>query len=246
MATKLENISDENLIKWNSNKLVNPVTKRKIKETGAVYKNLKRVFFSRFRVQMIDPILMIELPVIENKPIFEFKYAWDPYTGERTGIAKKSLYFDPDTLIHTFYCKRLNHLWISSEDGTYGDAVGNGPDFKINSRGCFPEWYIFRIPDVDTYIPKDHNLQIPTMTPKLSGEEIKELYFMALTYGNNYEKTYKIKRPNIVLMKELYEEAISPAPTIPLKVFETEDDYELKNELQLMANRQAVEDLKYF
>ena len=246
MSKNIDNISDEQLLKWNSNKLINPITKRKITETGRVYKKIKKVYYERFRVTMTDPILMTELPIIKDKPVFEFKYSWDPYTGERTGIAKEPIFFDPDTLIHSIYCKRLNHLWISNEDGTYGDAIGNGPDFNIKSRGSFPEWYIFRIPDVDKYIPKEHNLQIPTMTPKLTDEEIRQLYVMALSYGNNYKNTYKINRPNIIEMKKIYEQAISKEPEIPLKIFNTEDDYELKNELQLMANRQAVEDLKVF
>lgn len=250
---KLDNVEDSVLKTWYNNKNVNPLTKRKITETGRIYKNYVNEYNKRFN-QMIDPILFIELPVIPNKPIFEFKYKWDPYTGERLGIADKSLFFDPDTLIRMFYMNRLNHLWVSDHDsdnvnylydGRYGDATGNGYDFNITSRGAHPEWYVFRIPDVDTYLPEEHNLQIPTMTPKLTTEEILIIYKMAIQYNNNYLKQYNKQRPNLILMFQYYEDAINPTPVIPLTIIENEADIELKSELCFLSNQKAVELLKY-
>ena len=130
-------------------------------------------------------------------------------------------------------------------EGTYGDGLGNGPDFNIKSRGSHPEWYLFRIPDIDTYLPKDHNLQIPTMTPILTNDELFEIYTKALEYKDNYYKRFKKQRPNLMIMKQLYDIAINPTPDILLKEVNNEEDVLLQKELQQIANSSAVEKLKY-
>ena len=97
---------------WWHNKKVNPFTNRKIKKGGKVYNRLLKDClktnqikdnYNDFRNNKLDPLLFADLPLLENKPLFEYKYCWEPLTGEIIGIDPRgSLYFDPDTLIHYF------------------------------------------------------------------------------------------------------------------------------------------------
>ena len=240
-------LNEEQILQWVNNKERNPLTKRKIKINGPVYKKLKKCYkiylenkeneetndlvidnYITNRRNKIDPILLIELPLLENmndSDTFKFKYKWNPYTGKRSVIdINGPLYFDPDTLIHYFYINRLTGLWkpghFENENGEdfwiedmYGDCVGNGPDFNNNSRGGKqPEKYLFRLPIIDCYLRKDHFDQSITMGPILNDDEIKELYSLSKKYKNNYKLRFKKERPNLLLMKKWYEIAISKTP----------------------------------
>ncbi|VVU95086.1 hypothetical protein CPAV1605_811 [seawater metagenome] len=225
---------------WNKNRTVNPRTKRKIKENGPIYriliKNWKKLkipeiviedednvdAYSEYRKNKIDPILMVDLPIEEDKKYFEFKYKWNPYTGERLGIDKNGpLCFDPDTLIYYFYNNRLNYLWEAANDinytGYFGDALGNGPEFEIKGRGKHPDWYLFRLPIHDCYLNKDHCHQAVTMGPILTDKELKEIDKLAKKYKNNFKGKFKVKRPQLFKMKTFYEQAISQNPNINIE-----------------------------
>ena len=81
---------------WWHNKKINPETKRKIKKGGKVFKNLLSEClinnhiqdnYSEFRNRKKDPLLFLKLPTIPNKPIFEYKFCWEPLTGEIIGLS---------------------------------------------------------------------------------------------------------------------------------------------------------------
>ena len=81
-------MSDLNI--WWHNKKINPHTKRKIKKNGKVYKKLlKECLIDRhiidnyynFRNVHMDPLIHMKLPIVGNKPLFEYKYCWEPLTG---------------------------------------------------------------------------------------------------------------------------------------------------------------------
>ena len=228
-------LSEENILKWKNNHLINPITNRKIKLNGPTYTKFyiqyKKLLqknendkvidsYQKYRNEKIDPLLHIPLPISDRyseKDLFKFEYKWNTYTGERLNIIEENgpLYFDPDTLVHYFYTNRMNNLWNYSNDnfnGYYGDALGNGPNFNIIGRGDFRNWYLFRLPIPDCYLFKDHNLQSVTMGPKLTNKEIKEIYTKAKRYGNNYTINYKKSRPNLIKLKEYYDKAISNNP----------------------------------
>ena len=68
---------------WWHNKKVNPFTNRKIKKNGKVYNKLlkeclkdKHIVdnYSHFRGQKFDPLIYMNLPLVQNKPLFEYKY----------------------------------------------------------------------------------------------------------------------------------------------------------------------------
>ena len=185
-------ISKEQLIEWNNNKAINPVSKRKIKINGPMYKKIKELYdksivtkkktkftnYENYRRNKIDPILLVDLPMndMEEKDLFKFEYKWDPYTGLRSKQKDPNgaLYFDPNVLINYFYANRLNNLWIDEYfdgndyiQGHYGDALGKFPNFEIKGRGPHPEWYLFRLPIIDCYLEDEHSLQMVTMGPIL-------------------------------------------------------------------------------
>ena len=121
----------------------------------------------------------------EDKDLFKFKYKWNSYNGERINDLDENgpLCFDPNSLIHYFYINRLNNLWNEPYtdvfnnyiEGYYGDAVGNGPDFELSSRGKHLDWYLFRLPISDEYLNRGHCFQSVTMGPKLTDIEIKNI-----------------------------------------------------------------------
>lgn len=179
-------------------------------DTTDNYKNL--------RINKIDPITFEK---VDTNTAFVFPWKWNPYSGERLNELDENgpLYFDPDNLIHFYYKNRLNNLWISESDensgvyhGYYGDAVGLSPDFEVKGRGKYYEWYLFRLPIIDCYLEKDHNNQYVTMGPKLTNNEIKNIFNLANKNKNNYKNNFHKKRPNIVNMKYIYDEAVNKEP----------------------------------
>jgi len=173
------------------------------------------------------------------KYAFKFYDSWDPYTGERTGKDPYGpLYFDPITLCHYYYLKRLEHLWIDELDdgeeggyfqGTYGDGVGIGKNFTIKSRGSHPERYLFRLPIPDCYLTDDHNNQIPTFGPLLTDLEVKDLnillqrqskdYISSFCKGYEYFDCEFTRPPNMILMKQYYDTAVNDNITVPKQSF---------------------------
>lgn len=173
----------------------------------------------------LDPIAYHE---ISDEFAFKFPYKWDPYTGERTVVDPDGpLFFDPDILIKHFHTKRLDKLWGGPIDdvqtgyfsGYYDDAVGIGNEFNCIGRGLRPEWYLFRLPIIDCYLTVDHNKQFITLGPKLTDEEIDNIDKLAKLRPDNYIKLFGCHRPSLKLIKQLYDNAISKAPSISLQGF---------------------------
>lgn len=210
-----------------------------------------------FRKNKIDPILLINLPLNNKseKHIFKFKYTWNPYNGERTNKIDKNgpLCFDPNSLIHYFYTNRLNNLWNKEYydeqnnfiQGYYGDAVSNGPDFKISSRGIHLDWYLFRLPITDEYLHKGHCHQAVTMGPKLTDDEIRDIYKLSRPYSADFRKTYGYKLPNFIRMKKLYEQAISKNEHLDSVIGDSIPSEELK-QIKYNLNIEAVNRLRIF
>ena len=254
------NLTKEQLKEWKENKLKNPVTKRKIKEDGPIYKKIKKQYdillkkndnYELYRRNLIDPILLTELPISSSSNIFKFEYTWNPYNGIRSNMKDLSgpLCFDPNALIHYFYTNRLNNLWKDEEynpedntflQGYYGDAIGGFPEFNIIGRGKHPEMYLFRLPIIDCYLEDGHCRQIVTMGPILNNNEIKKINTIA--NKKLFKSTYKYKKPNLVNLKKLYDEAVDP-----LKSY---DSFELSKEeianIKYQINTSAVQRLLDF
>ena len=259
------NLTKNQLIVWEKNKLTNPVTKRKIKENGPVYKKIKKQFdkvmkkkndnYEYYRRNKIDPILLTELPLnnMLEKNVFKYEYKWNPYTGKKLNIKDESgpLCFDPNSLIHYFYKNRLNNLWKKGEynedeniytEGYYGDALGGYPDFSITGRGKHPEMYLFRLPIIDCYLEKDHNLQVVTMGPELSNKEIKKIN--SLSNKDVFKSLYKYKKPNILKLKNIYDKAVDS-----LHEYNTDNNdlsIEDNNNIKYQINTDAVKSLITF
>lgn len=176
-------------------------------------------YYKTLRKTKCDPITNEE---IDEKYAFKFPYEWDPYTGERKEADPYGpLCFNPDILIKYFHTNRLINIWcepVPEDQGMYdgwlGDAVGNGPDFNITSRGTFPEWYLFRLPITNCYLTSDHNDMIVTMGPKLTLEEITEIDRLAKLMGNTYELSFGVRRPSLLDMYTYYTEMINPEPKL--------------------------------
>jgi len=194
------------------------------------------------------------------KSTFKFYHTWDPYNGNRQGIDPHGpLLFDANALIHYWYVNRLNHLWNDASDDTdglyhgyYGYGMGNGPDFNIKGRGNHMDWYLFRLPIVDCYLPQQHNNQIVTMGPMLNNDEINMIYSLAKKTPYCYDDGGGAgggtgggidgKRPNLSLMKKHYDQAITMRPTIvghdyDVSSFVTKEQWD---ELRFIENKKGI------
>ena len=211
-----------------------------------------------YRRNKIDPILLLDLPLnnMKVKDLFKFEYKWNPYTGERLSEKDECgpLYFDPNSLIHYFYINRLNNLWIPESyigndyiQGHHGDALGKFPNFEIVGRGEHPEWYLFRLPIIDCYLMKDHFLQSVTMGPILTNAEIKQIYSLSKRYKKFYKDTFGYHRPNIIRMKELYDDAVNPCDMIHTLYnnIDTVSEHEME-QIKFQMNSDAVKTLISF
>ena len=207
------------------------------------------------RQRCLDPVTLVQL---KSEECFKFKWAWDPITGERTHEDPLGpLCFDPDQLIRYFYLNRLNNLWVERDNGYaahYDYGVGAGENFYLQSRGFHPERYLFRLPIIDCYLYENHNEQIVTMGPKLTFEEIEEIYNLARLREKNYQLVFKQSRPNIVAMYKIYHTAISDSPDVTAEFAKQQQDAAGQDapeqdvqEIMNLKNRKAVDHLrKYF
>ena len=221
-----------------------------INEIKPKYNNRTEQYYKILRLRIMDPIITVEL---DNDKCFMFFDKWDPYTGERLGKDEDGpLCFHPDILIHYYYLNRLNNLWVEPLNdsnnefhyqGYYDAAVGAGEDIFIQSRGYYPDKYLFRLPIIDCYLTCDHSESIITMCPKLTDDEVKKIDELANLYGNNYENMFGKKRPSLLLMKNLYDQAISKDPYIG-EIDKSKYNKEQIEQLKNNVNRCAVDKLK--
>jgi len=239
----------DNIIEDNKNQ--NHKTKYTKNGKIIIYNDKTTKYYCKLREMKMDPILQEE---ISDNISFKFYYQWDPYTGKRLEKDPYGpLYFHPDILIKYFYTSRLNDLWVNeTEDndeyyeGYYDAAVGAGEDIYIHSRGFNPDKYLFRLPVNDCYWLSDlNNFIVVTMGPKLTNDEVKRIDELAHKCGNYYYKKFGVKRPSLVKMKKLYDQAISKKPIL------NKDEYSLDNinekekeEIYRKINRQAVDNLR--
>jgi hypothetical protein len=166
--------------------------------------------YRTLRLYKFDPIMNEPIP---RDLMFEFKYKWDPFTGQRKAIDKMgSLYFNAWNLYQYYYSNRSNGLWcppVQQFQGYYGDLLGCGKDMMINARPC-PEKYLYKLPIIDCYLKKSHNHSIITMGPTLTNEEIDILDVLTCTHRKN--------KPSLKILKEYYDQALNDLPDIsPLK-----------------------------
>ena len=192
------------------------------------------------RLLKIDPLNEEEIPL---NLIFEIKEKWNPFSGERTSNDEIGpLCFNVLSLYDYFFKNRLKGLWHPSEDnyeGYYGNLVGSGLNISINSRGDYPEKYLFRIPILDCYLQKNHNYSIVTMGPLLLDSEIDIIDNIILKNGS---KRYFIKLSKI---KYYYDQALNNNPPLD-KINELKITYPCLSERDLFEkyNRNCVEKLK--
>ena len=210
--------------KWfNSNRLYNPFTKRKIKRDKKTYKKVLKIinsyidsnnkfFYIKKRLNKICPFSM---ETINNGFIIE--KIWNPFSGKflDTKDPFGPLCCDPDFLIYYFYSNRLKYIYTHGDfnsTGFLGDAIGKFPEFNIPGRGNHPEWYLFRLPINDCYI--DNNcVKYVTMGPVLSKEDISNIYNLALINNTYYEK-FNQEIPNIIELYDIYHKVINKCPYV--------------------------------
>ncbi len=194
-------------------------SKYKLNGNEIKFNDKTQKYYMNIRKLHMDPITM---NIVHDNIAFKFYDQWDPYTGERANHDPYGpLYFDPVSIARYFYTKRYYHLWIPPSDeadglysGYHDAGVGKGENFNINSRGTYPEWYLFRLPTTDCYLTKDHNTQIPTFGPKLTDEEIKYLDIKLQKQKYTYRKLFGKYPVSLVKMKKLYDIAICVEPYV--------------------------------
>ena len=160
------------------------------------------------RLLSIDPITNEK---ISEELKFKFKEKWDPLTGKRASIDEIGpLCFNTINLYRFYMKNRTNGLWNPPTNdntgyyqGYYGDLVGSGINININSRGSYPEKYLFRLPIVDCYLTKNHNHSLITMGPILTDAEINEIDYII-----THKSTLK-NQPKLSLIKKWYDKAIT-------------------------------------
>ncbi len=152
----------------------------------------------------IDPLTDIEVP---SHLIFEYKYRWDPYTGNILDEDPVGpLCFNACTLYDFIFSIRFKGLWNPPADGFqgfYGDLVGSGIKMEVKSRGDNVEKYIFRLPIIDCYLPQGHNLSFITLGPILSEEDLDKIDIIVKKYHKNKNYICSLKT-----IKEYYDLAI--------------------------------------
>ena len=123
--------------------------------------------------------------------------------------------------------------------------MGKGPEFFIYGRGYHPDWYLFRLPIPDGYLHKDHCEQSVTMGPILTNKEISIIDKLALQYKDNYRKRFNCKRPSLIKLKKIYDNAINSNPKFKTyKDIINSLDPEYLLQLKFNYNYEAIEKLK--
>lgn len=210
------------------------------------YDTTTTVKYVAMRLQKIDPIID---EVINESYALQIEKIWDPISGEFTKEDDPfgPLYFDPIELVKYFYINRLNHLWKDEEDegpngGYYeavpGEGIGAGEDFFLRGRGNHPEYFIWRLPINELYLEKDMPKSVPVKGPKLSRDQIVNIYNLCKKSPKSHWSQTFSEIPNIVEIYDLYMEAINKNPDI------SGIDYCDGDDPKFMANMRAVQKLR--
>jgi hypothetical protein len=182
------------------------------------YDNLTHTRYKVMRKMKTCPVC--DDPVDTNP--FVVPNMWDSITGEF--IEQKDpygpLYFHPVCLIECFYHNRMNCLLSSELDegaagGYYeavpGDGLGAGEDMET-SRGDYPELFLWRLPINDCYLEVGLSRSIPLKGPKLVRSDIVELKNIVKKLSKKDWADRFVVVPDILLMYDIYMEAISKNP----------------------------------
>ncbi len=180
----------------NENNVNNNTIRQYDKTTTETYR-IKRLY-------KIDPLTDQEIP---NHLAIEFKYVWNPYTGnlleeDITG----PLCFNALALYDYYFSNRYKGIWNPPQNqfqGYYGEHLGTGSNLEIKSRGTNPEKYLYRLPIIDCYLPPEHNFSTITMGPKLTNEQIELIDGIVSKYHKNKNNFTSLKT-----LKEYYDNAI--------------------------------------
>lgn len=202
--------------------------------------------YKPMRVFGTDPISRERLD--KSIPVYRVDKMWDPLTGLFTNEKDPHgpLVFDPVELTKYFYLNRFTHLWKEEEDT--GDdllqecpleGLGAGEDFLIKGRGYYPEYFIWRIPIRDCYVPKDTPNYIVLKGPKLNRKDIKNIHNLLKKCPKSHINKVFREIPDLVKMYDLYMQAINPKPD--LSVLDNIDDPDANNMANILAARQLVD-----
>lgn len=172
------------------------------KTTTEIYR-MKRLF-------KIDPITDIK---VSEEFAFKFYNSWNPYTGIRNNNDEIGpLYFNAITLYDFYFINRYKGLWNPPSEqyqGYYGELLGTGKNIKIKSRGYNPEKYLYRLPIIDCYLPKNHNFSIITIGPELNNNEIEQIDNIILKL---HPKKTLNNFTTLSQLKFYYDKALDPSP----------------------------------
>lgn len=217
----------------------------KKKEYSENYDDVTTSFYKEIRENKIDPICQ---EYINDEYQFKYYCIWDPITGVSNNIQDPigPLCFNAVSLFYYFYSRRLCHLWNNEKDdgeyggfyeGYYGIGLGKGKECYIESRGSFPEYYLWRLPINDCYIIKGTDLCIPLKGPELNREDICKINNIVHRTPANMWINYFSSLPDLVKIFDLYQQAIDDNPN--LKYLFTHVDY-------INNNNNVYEDPKFY
>ena len=194
---------------------------------------------------------------IEPTKSFQYRYMWDPFVGEPTCIDPYgSLWFNPMELVKYFTEKCLNGLWHDQVDetggvyqGYYGDLLGSGENMYVVGRGNYIELYLFRLPIIDCYVPKDCKLSLITMGAKLTISELIHIDdLIKQHYSKLYFQKYKTTPISLAKLKSHYDMAIDPTPSLEYLGITRENEKNIDLEdlkmKRTQTNMMAVENIK--
>lgn len=213
-------IIDELLIE----KMQKYINSNKLQNDSEREKNINRydlTTMETFRMKRIYKLnALTDLPIDESNA-FKFYHKWNPYTGIRMGIDEIGpLYFNPIELYDYYYSNRYRGLWNPPTlqfQGFYGDHVGTGKNIFVQSRGTYPEKYVFRLPIIDCYLPPTHKYSIITMGPELTDEEIEQIDQIVINF---HPKKNHQKFTSLAKLKKYYDNSLNPSPDPKLKHIE--------------------------
>lgn len=201
-------------------------------------------------------------PISRNRVLdpyaFRYPYMWNPLTGDilkdENGDPIKDpygpLYFDCFCLVKYYHKYRTKHLWINQIDegeegfvwsGCPGEGLGKGEDFIMNGKK-HPDYYLFRLPNLDCYLPKEipGYSQVITCSPKITEKDIKYIDNIVQNNRNKYYYLFRSYPPKLMEIKKNYDKAIDSNPSI----IDAEEYTELKlKELKYQENFNAVQKL---
>jgi hypothetical protein len=213
-------------------------------------------YYRSMRDRKMDPIDYTELT---DDNSFKYEYIWNPCNGNAIGKDPFGpIYFSPVNILKNVYYKRLDNLWMKIDENVsydsferyYGDSLGSMEIKNNNIISARPERYIFRVPLIDCYLPKKHNMSSITMGALLTDDHVRDIDRVIKKYwiGDDFIKNkYKIIG-SFENMKKIYDVAVSKDPLSFGREYLMSLNIDTKkigkNNLNESINKKAVEFLK--